>query len=335
MQTSYDLVKKAIGFKGPERIPYNFDSNRTPEIETKYGDDLIWVFIGPDPDFIPSTPGADELGIVSETLDSRVFGLPVVHPLNDWAKLPDYHFPDYSKQARYWDLEIQVAANPGKYILGMFPHFLFQHMMHLVGFEKLMTDIIAEREAVLELRNRMVDSCISVVHSMADRGVHGLIAIEDLGLQDRMFISPRLWLEIFKPGYSRIISAAHQRGLHVFSHTCGYIFEIIEDMIEIGLDVIQLDQQDHMGIERLSRSYGGRICFFCPVDIQTTLSIPENFAFIEAKVKQLIWNFGRFDGGFMAKTYPQPESIQIPEQNNAFMCAQFKRFGIYPLNFSL
>jgi hypothetical protein len=283
MQTSYELVRNAIEFRGPERVPYNFDSNRSPEIEEKYGDDLIWVFIGDDPDFIPSTLGADEFGIVSETLDERVFGLPVVNPLADWSKLNDYHFPDYTKSVRYRSLEAQIAAHPDHYILGMFPHFLFQHMMHLVGFEKLMTDLVVEREAVEELRNRMVASCIQVVHCMADRGVHGLIAIEDLGLQDRMFISPRLWREIFKPGYAQIIEAAHGRGLHVFSHTCGYIFDIIEDLIEIKLDVLQLDQQDHMGIERLAERYGGRICFFCPVDIQTTLNKPGNLLAIEEK----------------------------------------------------
>ena len=333
MQTGYELVRNAIAFTGPERVPVNFDSNRSPEIETKYGDDLIWVFVGADPDFVPAIPGADELGIVSETLDSRVFGLPVIHPLNDWAKLEHYHFPDYTKAVRYRALEAAIAANRDQYILGMFPHFLFQHMMHLVGFEKLMTSLVMERQAVEELRDRMVASCIQVVHCMADRGVNGLIAIEDLGLQERMFISPRLWREIYKPGFARIIEAAHSRGLHVFSHTCGYIENIIEDLIEIKLDVLQLDQQDHMGIERLGERFGGRICFFCPVDIQTTLCKPGGLPAIESKVKQLIWNFGRYHGGFMAKTYPQPESIQIPEENNAFMCEQVRRYGRYPLSF--
>ena len=57
MQTGYELVRNAIAFTGPERVPVNFDSNRSPEIETKYGDDLIWVFVGGDPDFVPPQPG--------------------------------------------------------------------------------------------------------------------------------------------------------------------------------------------------------------------------------------------------------------------------------------
>ena len=69
MQSSYEIVRRAIEFDGPERVPYNFDENRTPVIETKYGDDFIWVFVEPDPHFVPHGSGEDELGVVSETLD--------------------------------------------------------------------------------------------------------------------------------------------------------------------------------------------------------------------------------------------------------------------------
>ena len=57
------------------------------------------------------------------------------------------------------------------------------------------------------------------------------------------------------------------------------------------------------------------------------------FAQIEAKAKHLIEAFGSQGGGFMAKTYPQPEAIDIPEANTQFMCESFKRFGKYPLTF--
>ena len=39
MLCSKDLVKRAIEFREPERVPYNFDSNRTPVTAERYGDD--------------------------------------------------------------------------------------------------------------------------------------------------------------------------------------------------------------------------------------------------------------------------------------------------------
>lgn len=331
MQNSYERVRRAIEFDGPDRIPYNFDENRTPVIDTKYGDDFIWVFVDPAPDFEPDDPGENELGVISETLDERVMGIPKVYPLDDWSKLRDYRFPDYSLPSRYITMERHIAENPDKYVLGMFPHFLFQVLYDLLGFENFMLSVALERENLETLLDMLADSAISVVHEMADRGVHGIIAIDDMGLQDRLMISPEDWRALIKPRYARVIDVAHQRNVHIFSHICGYIPDIIDDLIEVGLDVLQIDQQDHMGIDMLAERFGGLICFFCPADIQTTLPKPNALPAIEAKVKQLIRGFGAYNGGFMAKTYPQPEAIHIPEENTAYMCEMVKKYGKYPL----
>ena len=331
MQSSYERVCRAIEFDGPDRIPYNFDENRTP-LNDLYGDDFIWVFVDPAPDFDPSDPGENELGVITETLDERVLGIPKVHPLDDWSKFKDFVLPDYTLASRYVNMERHIAANPGKYVLGMFPHFLFQVLPDILGFENFMLSVYLEREKLEALLDMLTESALVVLHEMADRGVHGIIAIDDMGLQDRLMISPKDWRALIKPRYARVIEEAHARNVHIFSHICGYIPDIIDDLIDVGLDVLQIDQQDNMGIDMLAERFGGRICFFCPVDIQTTLPKPNAFPAIEAKVKHLIRSFGVYNGGFMAKTYPQTEAIHIPEENTAFMCEMFKKYGRYPLD---
>lgn len=332
--TSKELVKRAIEFRNPERVPYNFDSNReTGSNPQYYGEDFQWVFLDTDPNFVPSVNNdkeyESEWGVIYHRIKDR-HGEPKLFPLEDIERVFDYTIPDFTAPERYKTLEKAVENNKDKYILGMFPHFLFLHMLDIFGFENLMVQLVEEQEKVEYMADKLTESCVKVVNCMADRGVDGMIAIEDLGVQDRLIISPKMWRSIFKPRMARIIEAAHQRGLHVISHTCGYILDIIEDMIEIGLDVIQIDQQDNMGIDKLAGRYAGRICFFCPVDIQTTLPFddPEK---IEDKAKHLIRAFGSHNGGFMAKTYPQPQSINIPEKNTKFMCDCFKRYGKYPL----
>ncbi len=324
--SSYELVKRAIEFKKPERVPYNFDENRTPEIETKYGDDFIWVFVDPADDFQPSEPGENEWKVVYETVDDS-FGQAKTHPLSELKILDSYEFPDYALPNRYKSMEKRIKDNPDKYVLGMFPNFFLLTLIDLLGFENLMYSLIDKRSEIEKLMDNLLECCLTIVDSMADRGVNGIIAIEDLGVQDRLIIGPDILRELFIPRYAKVIERAHQRGLHVFFHTCGHILDIIEDFIDIGLDVIQIDQQDNMGIDNLAERYRGRICFFCPVDIQSVLIKPDNFSAIEDKVKQLINAFGSEDGGFMAKTYPQPEAIKIPEANTAYMCEMFKKYG--------
>lgn len=104
--------------------------------------------------------------------------------------------------------------------------------------------------------------------------------------------------------------------------------EILDDLIEIGVDVLQLDQQNQIGVDLLKQKCGGKICFFCPVDIQTVMP-SENYRAIEESAKRLIEVFGSYNGGFIAKLYPQPYDVGISEKSMQVMCEAFLKYGSY------
>jgi len=80
------------------------------------------------------------------------------------------------------------------------------------------------------------------------------------GTEITTIVSPELWREFFKPRYACIFKAAHEVGWHVWMHTCGKVNGIIEDLIDIGLDVIDLQQPRLLGIEEI----GQRFRVTCP-----------------------------------------------------------------------
>lgn len=139
---------------------------------------------------------------------------------------------------------------------------------------------------------------------MAALGVDGIITIDDTALQDRLMISIEKFREIFIPRFKKMYQHIHDYGMDTFIHSCGYTLDLIEEFIQAGCDVINLDQQDNMGIEEISRRYKGRICFFCPLDIQRTLSLNREELF--QKAEQMIRLFSTQNGGFIAKAYPRP-----------------------------
>jgi len=121
MLNSKDLVRRAIEFRNPERVPYNFDSNCTPVIAERYGDDFEWVFSRAPGDAFPRALGNDRY--VNE------FGEAKEHPLARLENVGAYQLPDFSLANRFAEMEQVVREKPDKYILGMFPHFLFQQML--------------------------------------------------------------------------------------------------------------------------------------------------------------------------------------------------------------
>jgi hypothetical protein len=113
-----------------------------------------------------------------------------------------------------------------------------------------------------------------------------------------------------------------------FLHSCGHIVELLDDFIDAGLQVIQMDQQENMGVEELARRFGGRLCFWCPVDIQQTM-VKGTLDDIRAYARHLIEAFGKFNGGFIAKWYGSPDAVGHSRERIAAMCEAFTEHGSY------
>ena len=91
----------------------------------------------------------------------------------------------------------------------------------------------------------------------------GIIFFDDWGTENALFIHPQKWREIFKPRYKEQFELSHNLGMKVFFHSCGYVWDIIGDLIEIGIDIINLEQplvfsrEKISGIDRLAKRFGG------------------------------------------------------------------------------
>jgi len=164
------------------------------------------------------------------------------------------------------------------------------------------------------------------IERFAASGADGYMFCDDWGLQNRLMISPESWRTIWKPAYTRVYKAAHKAGLLTFLHSCGYIVDILDDLIEAGLDCIQMDQQENMGLDLLGKRFGGRITFWCPVDIQNTMvrGSPQE---IRAYCRRMVAALGKPAGGFIASWYSDPVGAGHTPEAIAAMCDEFLKLS--------
>ena len=336
-------VIRAIQFESPEWVPvYRLLINpENPWIES----DFIEIPYTTPKELRSSRKGEDEWGCIWDNLGGKTMGNVVIPALSSWEKLEDYKFPDPYLEERFTDpipyrigefvFEIPAARHQlsewaeDRYFLGNLDITLFQRLQFLRGADTILKDVYLEREKAEELADRVTDYFLGIIDMWSSMGAHGVIAYDDFGTQEGLWMRPQLWREFFKPRYRRMVKAAHDREMHFFLHSCGYIYDIISDLIEIELDVLQLDQPELSGVDRLGKDFGGKLCFFCVVDIQKTLQTG-TLGEIEEAAKHMIEVLGSFDGGFMGRAYPQPEAIDLKPENVDAMCNVFRKYGKYP-----
>jgi uroporphyrinogen decarboxylase len=327
--TSREIIKKVINFEGPERIGLTFDNERACDI----------VSAGTRDQNVGAAHIIREEGQMEIYLDEwgnewhRIKGMskggevrtPV---LADWKDLDTITLPDYTDPARYEGAKKQFAEFDDRYRIGGLPGFPFAIMRYMRSIEQFLEDVILSRDEVDELQRRVVATIQDAIRGCAEAGADGVFYCEDWGTQQRLLVSPTMWRDIFKPGYDAIIREADRCGVDVWMHSCGYITDIIPDLIEVGIKVLQFDQPTLHGIDKLGKEFGGRMTFWTPVDIQRTLQTGDRDQ-IRAEAKALCEKLGGHNGGFIAKNYGDLEGIGVDRQWDNWAYEAFVEYGKY------
>jgi hypothetical protein len=316
MMTAKENMIRTIKFQGPERVAYSLPS--------AYGCDFAWLNMRPNVDARPNSKDgncADEWGAVWENIGVCNLGEVKEYPLKDWADFARLNIPDIEDEARWAALPEQLAnADKDKFLLAS-GISVYERIHFIRGLENTWTDIYLEPENLQKLIDILVDMNLKAIKRYAAAGAAGYLFCDDWGLQNKLMISPDKWREFWKPAYSRIYKAAHEAGILTFLHSCGYILEILDDLIEAGLDVAQLDQQLNMGLDALS-AYRGRITFWCPVDIQAVMphaSMDE----IRSYCHEMFAKLATPRGGFIAQWYSDPRGAGHSQEAVDAMCREF------------
>jgi len=82
--------------------------------------------------------------------------------------------------------------------------------------ENALMDVILEKDNVQRFLAMILERNLELIEIIKDLGVDGLIFYDDWGAQDRTFISPAIFRELFKPIYKAIGDKLHEHNMHLF-----------------------------------------------------------------------------------------------------------------------
>jgi uroporphyrinogen-III decarboxylase len=215
------------------------------------------------------------------------------------------NFPDPFANGRLASIEAMQKKYPDKFIIAGLGISGFNLVTFLRGFEDTLIDIYTDTERILCLTDKVMDFEGVMIRRFARIKTDAVGFADDWGTQNALMISPQLWRQYFKPRYKKQFDLVHELGMYVYFHSCGYILDILPDLIEIGVDIINLNQPDLFGVEELGERFAGKICFNCPVDHQTTV-IHGTDEEIESYILRMKNNLSKNGGGYIGyiENYP-------------------------------
>ena len=196
---------------------------------------------------------------------------PLIHPLEDENKIPQYEFPDPNAPGLLDWAEDAIKAYGKDYVVASYQVLcLIERVSALRGFENFLCDLALEEDYLIELLEKITEYQCGMAKRYIRAGVSCGRVGDDYGTQNGMLMDPNVWRRLIKPRLARIIATYKNEGLPVILHTSADVRPILPDLIEIGVDVLNNVQPEAMPREDLVQ-YRGQITFYGGISTQQVL----------------------------------------------------------------
>lgn len=338
-----DLLSQETGIPVNNLDAYLTNRISHAEILTALGNDIVGIgsTAPPSRPTITRSDGyrVDEWGFVYRPVPhtygiyNEIVGRPL-RGISSARELARYQVPDPQAPGRF-DIARQHSERYGQdyALLGVVECTVFEMAWNLVGLEQFLTDMALGKDYVEPLLDEIANYSIGIGLALIELGADLMLTGDDLGMDIGPMLAPRMWRRYLKPRLQRVFDAYRQAkpDIMIAYHTCGSVLPFIDELIEIGMDVLNPIQVTAHGMDpaTLKAKYGQRIAFCGGVDQRHVL--PEGTtADVEVEVRRRISEMGRGGGYIVAPTHDIQADTSVENVLEVFRAT--KKWGVYPLD---
>lgn len=210
--------------------------------------------------------------------------------------------------------QVQTIQGQGFAVMVGMACTVWEVAWYIRSMEDLMADMMAEDERAVVHYDRITANSIERIRVAARAGADIVQLGDDIGMQSTPMMSLPLWRTWLKPRLAAIIRAAREikPDILIFYHSCGFVLPFIEDLIAVGVDILNPVQPECMKFQDVYDLARGRLSFWGTIGTQTTLPFGT-----PQEVKEAVWAnlrvCGRQGGILIAPTHMvEPE---VPWEN--------------------
>jgi len=277
-------------------------------------------------------PYTDPWGCVWKTSDDGITGTVRHHPLADWNRFDQYEAPDPNATDGAFPIvwheirsDVKQKKKHGELVLGELPHgHTFLRLQDIRGYQSLIFDMFDEDPRLFKLIKMVEEFNYRYVTMWMQLKPDMMSYPEDLGMQCGPMLSPESFRQYIKPVYQRLMKPARDQGCIVHMHSDGDIRTLADDLIDGGVEVINLQDLVN-GIDWIAEKFAGRVCIDLDIDRQQIgpRGTPKQ---IDGLIREEVQKLGSKQGGLMMihGLYPG-----VPMDNVRALMRAMERYATY------
>lgn len=208
---------------------------------------------------------------------------------------------------------------------------VFESTWQAFGFTNFSKLLLSKRnlEQVFNERGQFMVNLIQAFVEWGERGV--ILIYDDYGFKSGLLMSPNKYRRYILPWIEKACTVAHEKGVKIILHSCGDIFPIFKDIVDIGVDAIHpiepTTANSEYNIFKLHEKYSEKITFIGNVSPQDLSDKPPEY--IEKYTKTLIETLGPDGGYILSSGHSINPAVKL--ENFLAMYNTLQNYGKYPL----
>ena len=207
-------------------------------------------------------------------------------------------------------------------------HDAYEIPSQMRGVSNFLMDLYKNPSFARRIIETSVKYNIELAKAMIDLGVDAIISGDDYAYKHGPFMPPKHFKEFIAPYLKEIVDSVHRRGIPFIKHTDGYIWPILEDIVNTGIDALHpIEPQAGMSLKEVKDKYGNKICLIGNVDVTYVLPLGTIEETIN-EVKRCIKDAANGGGYILSSSNSIHNSVKI--ENFMTMINAAKKYGKYP-----
>jgi uroporphyrinogen decarboxylase len=209
---------------------------------------------------------------------------------------------------------------------------IFESTWQSFGFTNFSKLLISEHklERVFSDRGQFA---VDLVRTFIKWGEDGMILIyDDYGYKAGLQMNPKKFRQYVLPWIEKICSIAHENGIKIILHSCGDIFPIFKDIVEIGVDAVHpiepTTANPKYDIFKLYQQYGEELTFIGNISPQALAN--KSSEYIREHAKKLINTLGPDGGYLLSSGHSINPAVKV--ENFLAMYETLEEYGTYPIH---
>ncbi len=197
-----------------------------------------------------------------------------------------------------------------------------------VGIEEYMVRMILDPDFVKKASEIYVNRSIAYINAFLDAGADAVMPTDDYADNRGLMMGYDRFAEFILPGIRKQVEATHAKGGYFIKHTDGRTWDILDDLVDAGVDAWHgIQSSIGMDFKLLKEKYRGRLCFFGGVNCETLIQgSPED---VEREAKYAIQNAAPGGGLVLASGNGLENGTTL--ENYAAMMEAREKYGRYPI----